>query len=194
MGVDIMQLFVIALATLLGPVLAVQAQKWVERAREKKNRKEWVFHQLMVNRGARLSSGFVQALNTIDMAFNGGKSEKQSKSEKTVINAWRSYHDKVTNGLGQDPSEAEIVNWNNSINDLVVSLLSAISEDLGYSFDQAILRGGWYLTKATADHENDITQIRKALVSMTKLEAAVPVLNVQPGGDGKFHPVQHPGT
>lgn len=31
------------IALLVGPVLAVQAQKWVERVREAKNRREWVF-------------------------------------------------------------------------------------------------------------------------------------------------------
>ncbi|HEY3786876.1 MAG TPA: DUF6680 family protein, partial [Steroidobacteraceae bacterium] len=34
---------VIAGATLLGPILAVQAQKWVERLRQKQNRHMWIF-------------------------------------------------------------------------------------------------------------------------------------------------------
>ena len=43
------------LATVVGPILAVQAQKAVERAQERSRRKSWVFHQLMATRASRLS-------------------------------------------------------------------------------------------------------------------------------------------
>jgi hypothetical protein len=36
-------------ATLLGPVLAVQAQKWVERATESRRRRKWIFETIMSN-------------------------------------------------------------------------------------------------------------------------------------------------
>ncbi|MGZ7172458.1 DUF6680 family protein [Burkholderia gladioli] len=58
-------------ATLLGPVLAVQAQKWVERAREATNRKQSVFTTLMATRQSRVSIDHVRALNSIDLAFYG---------------------------------------------------------------------------------------------------------------------------
>jgi len=40
-------------ATLLGPILAVQAQKWVERATESRRRK-WIFETIMANRATRV--------------------------------------------------------------------------------------------------------------------------------------------
>ena len=42
-------------ATILGPILAVQAQKAIERFRERRGRKLWVFHTLMGTRAARLA-------------------------------------------------------------------------------------------------------------------------------------------
>ena len=41
-------------AIIIGPVLAVQAQKWVELAREKRNFRLHTFKRLMATRGAIL--------------------------------------------------------------------------------------------------------------------------------------------
>lgn len=59
------------IATIAGPILAVQAQKWLERLRERRNRKLKVFQQLMATRASRLSTDHVQALNMIDLVFYG---------------------------------------------------------------------------------------------------------------------------
>src|ERR1700741_2114489 len=42
--------------TFTGPIVAVQVQKWVERIREKRNRKHWIFHTLMATRAIRAGS------------------------------------------------------------------------------------------------------------------------------------------
>jgi len=46
----------IILATLFGPIAAVQAQKWIERAREKRASKVNIFNTLMATRGIRIAS------------------------------------------------------------------------------------------------------------------------------------------
>jgi cytochrome bd-type quinol oxidase subunit 1 len=63
--------WLIVASTLLGPILAVQAQKWVEVFRERRGRKLWVVQQLMATRAARVSAEHVQALNMIDLVFYG---------------------------------------------------------------------------------------------------------------------------
>jgi hypothetical protein len=72
----------VVFATLLGPVLAVQGQKLLERAAEKKNRRARIFEALMTNRATRLSDAYVQALNQIDLEFDARK-------DKKVIEKWR---------------------------------------------------------------------------------------------------------
>jgi len=59
------------LATIVGPIAAVQAQKWVERARASVQRQEWVFITLMATRQDKLGQEHVRALNSIDLAFYG---------------------------------------------------------------------------------------------------------------------------
>jgi len=184
----------IVAATLLGPIFAVQAQKWLERRREVKSRKEWVFYMLMSNRRAQLHPDFVRALNTIDIAFNGGRESSRSKTENNVIRAWRDHHHILTVGPGQGADTAMMKTWHDNIEEKFTNLLECMAQDLNYSFDRETLRSGGYSTKGSADHENELTLIRQALVRMTKLEAAVPVLNVQVNADGEFEPIQFHGV
>src|SRR5262245_32713018 len=77
----------IVLATLAGPVLAVQAQKWIERASEKRRQRVEIFHTLMTNRATRLSDPYIQALNRIDLEF--GQKSWWGGRDKSVTDAWR---------------------------------------------------------------------------------------------------------
>lgn len=53
------------LAVLFAPLVAVQVQKWLEQWKDKKQRKLRIFLTLMVTRVMRLSSDHVNALNLI---------------------------------------------------------------------------------------------------------------------------------
>ncbi len=73
-GLELKEWLIVA-ATFLGPILAVQAQKWVEAFRERRRRKISVFEQLMATRGSRVSPEHVRALNMIDLVFYGEKTK-----------------------------------------------------------------------------------------------------------------------
>lgn len=73
----------IILATLVGPIVAVQTQKWIERSREDRARKVNVFNTLMATRGLKAASAdHVKALNSIDIIF-----DRQNEKEKRIISA-----------------------------------------------------------------------------------------------------------
>ncbi|WP_422109676.1 DUF6680 family protein [Bradyrhizobium elkanii] len=57
-----------------GPVVAVQTQKWIERASERGKRRQWIFTSLMANRATRLNDDYVRALNSIDLEFSPKRS------------------------------------------------------------------------------------------------------------------------
>ena len=63
--------WVMVFAVLIAPLLAVQAQKFIERMREKRQRKLSIFFQLMATRATRVAPQHVQALNMIDIEFYG---------------------------------------------------------------------------------------------------------------------------
>jgi hypothetical protein len=74
--------YVIAVSTLVGPLLAVQAQKYLERWREKENRRLTIFRVLMSTRPANLSAAHVEAINAIPLEFY---------RKKAVMDAWLEY-------------------------------------------------------------------------------------------------------
>src|SRR5437868_2540401 len=74
-----------------GPVLAVQAQKWVERVSTKKRRRVWIFETLMATRATTLAQNHVEALNAIPLAFYGSE-----KGMTEIVLAWKEYLNHLT--------------------------------------------------------------------------------------------------
>src|SRR5580704_11566902 len=101
-------------ALIMGPVLAVQAQKVIDRAREGKNRRLWVFKTLMATRHATLSIDHVSALNRIDLEF------VDNKKYHKVLEAWRQYFDNLSVSV---KTEHEISVWSARNDDLLAELL-----------------------------------------------------------------------
>ena len=126
------------LATFLGPIFAVQAQKWIERSKETRARKLTIFHTLMATRGLKAASNdHVQALNSIDIVFdNKGKDWK-------IISAWSEYLDHLNNFPEDNDLPAQRA-WNEKATNSLVSLLQVIGGRLGYNFSTVQLERGVY--------------------------------------------------
>ena len=93
-------------ATIAGPVLAIQAQKFIERAGEKRRRKSHIFYTLMSTRATRIANEHVQALNAIELEFNRGWFRNRSK-EKSVIDAWRLHRDNLNQPCDENDATAQ---------------------------------------------------------------------------------------
>jgi len=155
----------IILATLLGPVLAVQAQKAVEHARERHSRKSWIFHQLMATRAARVSPEHVQGLNMIDLAFYGNRVlgiHRRRKTEQAVIDAWREYHDH----LNTKADDETLRIWHVKGDELFTNMLFTMAVDVGYKFDRVQLKRGAYSPVAHGELEDQQRAIRNLMIGM----------------------------
>lgn len=164
--------FVIAACTLFGPIFAVQAQKAIERARERRSRKAWVFHTLMATRAARLSADHVQALNMIDLVFYGKRIlgiNSRSKYEQAVIDAWHEYLDH----LGTKFEDASKDLWFAQGDELFINLLFAMATDLGYKFDRVQLKKGGYSPVAHGNIELEQNAIRRLALKVLSGDTAL---------------------
>lgn len=136
--------WLLVLSTIAGPVLAVQAQKWVERARESKAQKVRVFEMLMATRGARLSPEHVRALNMIDVTFYGkprfGRPWR-SAGDQRVLDTWKEYLDHLSTQVAPDANNEVLFAQRE---ELFVNLLFAMAGTLGFSFDRVALKKSWY--------------------------------------------------
>lgn len=154
----------IIFATLAGPILAVQAQTWLERGRIRKERRLAIFRTLMTTRAASLSPEHVEAFNAVPVEFygTGGKL-------KEISDAWKLFLDHHLSG-----SPATEV-WFQKRFDLLVDLLHLMSQYLGYSFSRAQLSRDIYSPQAHGDLETEQTIIRRGLAKLFNGETVLPM-------------------
>ncbi len=142
----------IVFATIMGPILAVQAQKWIERVREDENRRIQVFYALMATRQARLSFEHVRALNSIDLAFYGRKvfgKVLRKDSFQGVLDAWHDYHSLLSTPIEQRPqNDAEQREWTGRGDELFTNLLDKHAAATNFKYDRNQLKTGSYSPEA----------------------------------------------
>ena len=143
-------------ATLLGPIFAVQVQKYLERVSATKNQKSWIFSTLMATRATRLSADHVRALNMIDLAFNGGSSNRRKATETNVLDTWRDYLDHLTTKVTKE-NEGR---WGEKQQELLVLMLIAMAADLNLRFDRVLIRNGAYNPMGHMALETDYQALR----------------------------------
>ncbi len=153
---------VIAGATLLGPVLAVQAQKWIERSRATKDRRLAIFRTLMATRAANLSPAHVEALNAVPIEFF---------SDKAVMDEWETYYTHLCTGPINDV-------WVATRLDLFIKLLVIIGRRVGYRFNVAQMHR-IYSPTAHEKIEQDQEAIRKGAAALFRGEVALPLKIVE---------------
>lgn len=157
----------IVVATVMGPILAVQAQKYLERHRDQKRAKDTLFRVLMATRASRLAAEHVQALNGIELAFYGG-----GRKEKRVLEAWKAYHDHLNDKSYQPDRTAE---WVTRQIDLFIDLLHEIAVCLGYDFDKTHIKNSWYSPEAHGVIEEEVHTIRRGFAAILTGKASFPV-------------------
>jgi hypothetical protein len=161
-GIEALRLtdWLIAGCTLAGPVLAVQAQKWVEGFREKNARRLTIFRTLMATRAQNLNPAHVEALNAVPIDFY---------RDKKVMDAWEEYFMHLTtSSTANDPT------WGPKRIDLFVKLLAAISSKVGYEFNVAEMNR-IYFPNAHGELDEQQTFVRKAIVALLKGDISLPI-------------------
>ncbi|MFN9030663.1 MAG: DUF6680 family protein [Betaproteobacteria bacterium] len=162
--------WIVVAATIVGPILAVQAQKTVESFRAYRDRKLGIFNALMATRRERLNFSHVQALNGIDLAFYGRRFMGRRKTEQDVLDAWKEYLHLLSKPADQNP------NWAQDRDRLFVELLVKIATDVGFRFDRVQLETGAYSPKAHGDLEEAQLEL---ITSAAKVFAGKRPLNLK---------------
>lgn len=141
-------------AVIVGPILAVRAQKIIETMREKRQRRISLFRTLMSTRAEPLNREHVQALNMIDIEFYGWMiplihTRYQTKDEQAVTHAWKIYNSHL-NKLGSYQSPDTWIRTQELLSDL----LYALSNSLNYDFDKVQLQRDCYRPIAYQQQED----------------------------------------
>jgi len=158
------------IAVLLAPFTAVHVEKFLERKRNKKDRKLNIFKTLMATRGKILDPRHVEALNMIDLEFEG---------EKAVTDAWKAYLDHLINMPKYPTTEdkkdeaadktlydAEMSTWGNERENCLAGLLVTMGQSLEYNFDKTHIKRSVYSPKGLVDDANEQQFLRQALIEL----------------------------
>lgn len=149
----------IIVATFLGPILAVQAQKLLERRREVTNSRVRVFKTLMATRALNLSGAHVEAINAVPLEFYG---------LKKITTKWKVYFEHLLQSSISYPA------WETKRQDLLYELLLEMSNLLGYDFDAVEIKKV-YAPQGHAVIESDQDAIRQGLAALFKGQVTLPV-------------------
>lgn len=163
--------WLIILATLLSPFIAVQATRWLDERNEIRGRKLSIFKTLMATRAYVISWGHVEALNRIDLEFM-----KNHKKEKAVVEAWKEYHDLLCN----DKLSPE--QWDSKRTELLVELLHKMAIVLDYDFDKTHIKNSSYAPRYHSDTEGQQAAIRQGIIDLLQGRVTLPmeVTNLRP--------------
>ncbi len=160
-------------AVIVGPILAVQAQKMIERRREDRLRKLFLFRELMATRAARLSQRHVEALNLIDLEYPGDKAK-----DKAVHEAWRSYLDAL--GTPNDPQNQQLISERR--NRAFTELMYAMAQRLDFPFDRVAIERNVYSPIWHGKLEDDQELIRRGIVELLSGKRALSTISwLMPG-------------
>lgn len=152
------------LAIALGPVLAVQSQKWIERRRASSERKLQIFKTLMTTRARATSYEHVVALNMIDLEFRGKDYSEIRESWKLYRNHLNSPPMKEGSSSSEKDSLGEV--WNEKCIRLQVELLEKMGGSLGYKFDKVELEKDIYIPVAHDKLEREQEEIRQGAIDV----------------------------
>lgn len=165
--------YITVLAVLISPLLAVQADKFIEKIRNNRNRKVVIFKTLMATRGSKLSAEHVIALNQIDLEFQA------SKKYLKVLHAWKEYFDQLCVKFDSE-KEGSFDSWNDKAENLLVNLLFEMGISLGYTFDRVTIRRNIYSPTGHTQTNNEMQAIRSLLIKVLSGENAITTLQVSP--------------
>lgn len=165
--------WVIAFATIAGPIFAVQAQKYLERWQHRRQQRIEIFYALMGTRATRLAVTHVQALNRIELEFRPRRFDwlfrGRAAKDKSVIEAWRIY----VRHLNTDSDVNNAMAWARDSLNYFYDVLFKISLALGYDYQKSELMQGVYHPKGHGEVEELQQELLANAVKVVKGEAAL---------------------
>ena len=165
------------IAIILGPILAVQVQQFLQKWKEKRDQQLRVFSTLMATRANTLSVDHVNALNWIDLAFS-----KKNSQEKDIVEAWEKLLDHYLKGYPktEDFQDTKELQSQQKIaadksTELRVTLIKKMADFLKYDLSETHIKNGCYSPSGHLELENDQWLLRKALLGVLDQKLSIPM-------------------
>lgn len=159
-------------ATMKAPSRAVQDQKNREQEESAKNRKLSIFYTLMQTRSQRLSYRHTEALNMIDMEFNG---------IDDITYSWSEYLDNLNNYKDSDQ-------WRTEQDKLFINMLYEMSKFLGYNYTKLEIKNKFYSPQSHCNTELNQREIEQYLADILSHRKSFPIVIKQDEDNTNYKP------
>lgn len=161
--------WLVILAIVIAPILAIQIQKIIENRKEIKARKMQIFRTLMATRATPLYPQHVEALNMIDIEFFENK--KVTEAWKLLLDNFANYPKDL-----KDPNyQTKLDTSADKSSELFTDLLYEMAKSLNYDFDKVHLKRGAYIPQGHTDFELEQNFIRRSLVQLFLGQKSIPI-------------------
>jgi hypothetical protein len=140
-------------AIFFSPVFAVLAQRYIDRLREKKDRRVQCYLTLMSLRANPVHPDHVRALNSIDTIFDG-----KGAREQRIRDAWTTVLDHLN-------TSTENAGWHERFADARTDLYQAVGKAVGYDHSVNYIKTRVYNPQHYLDIEKDQESIRRGLAN-----------------------------
>ena len=146
--------WLVVIATLLSPLIAVQVTKLLDRRNQAREEQIKIFKTLMATRGLRLDPRHVEALNLIDVVFSSKK-----RTEIIIRNSWKEYLDHLNKFYHAE-------SWISKRDELYANLLHSMATHLRFKFDKVNIKNEAYHPQAYSTLEDEHNAIRKGILDL----------------------------
>jgi hypothetical protein len=152
------------LAIVLGPVIAVLTQLWIQHRQNKKNQKLLVYGTLMSLRATWVHVDFVRAMNFVDVIFHKDKAIRDKRKDlMTHILAKR-----------KDDGTFERIDWNRA-EDLLAEMLDLMGKQLGYTFEHTQIKQTAYYPVAHGKLDELALTLREKGIAVLEGRSAIKI-------------------
>lgn len=138
-------------AVIKAPKWAVDAQWELQRRKEDRDRRMWIYRTLMATRERPVDFRHVEALNMIDVEFS-----TTSPEDKATRSAWKDYLDAL-----YDKADFDSQQKLERRRDLLAELLQRMGKALGYDFSVDYLKRRAYYPQGHGEEAADLYRTRK---------------------------------
>jgi hypothetical protein len=152
-------------ALIVGPIMAVCVQLWIQHYNKLKDQKLYVYAQLSSNRATWASQDFVRAMNLVDVVFY---KNEQVREKRTKLMA----HIKKTT----TPEGAILpVDWDRA-KDLFAEMLDLMGKELHYEFEHTEIKDSAYYPVAHETMDRAALELREKSMEVLNGTRGIPVI------------------
>ncbi|MGO9392138.1 DUF6680 family protein [Rhodoblastus sp.] len=154
----------IAIATFLGPVMAIVITRWRDKVREVRSRKLAIFRTLLATRRQIINAEHVNAINLIEVDYYG---------VKNVEDSWRIYNAHLSIPTKTTPDERRV--WDEKRNELLAKLIFAMSQKLGFKMSEIDIKNGGYSPDGWRYRDDRLGEIQEFALKIARGNVRFPI-------------------